>query len=285
MQLLSKLRSFICFNQKQAIKYEYVISERHKNLRIAFENKVDDKELEELFDSLIIDSYLEIVKIYNSNKPLIEDLFKELIKDDEPPRITVKTIQDNQEVLNIYRSSNPANFNLTKIKDNTGFKELLENNLYSYINNDISQSFIDGEYYNPRLDYNLKEELKNKEIEWKDCWKLEDEDKELGIETPEYYTSTLILPMSIRSDNDDKNEDSTFFNKFFKKINGQEDSRTVWGFLCFDHEKKDYFKNDEFINIGYIIADILSLYLMYYYNHVSGSITFQKIDDHLGNDK
>ena len=39
--------------------------------------------------------------------------------------------------------------------------------------------------------------------------------------------------------------------------------------------------NLPFKEIGYIIADILSLYLMYFYNHISGSTTVEKIEKKL----
>ena len=52
------------------------------------------------------------------------------------------------------------------------------------------------------------------------------------------------------------------------------------GFLCFDHKDVKYFNLDEevLIKIGYIIADILTLYLMYFCNHITGSKTINEIN-------
>jgi len=275
-QLIKAIQNFICHNQKQTIKYEYLISERHKKVKECYLNNNNHTELKEVYSKLIIESYNDLFKVYDSNKNYIENIFKALGKKDFP-RITIKTLH-GENVLDIYRSSHPSNFNSTNINENTGFFNILKNNELFYLNNDLPQSFKNNVYVNPRLKEEYRNKFSNDVIDWKDCWNPLKEN-----EIIEYYSSTLILPMSIRSIEDDEN-DLNFYNHFFQEIEQHKDSRTIWGFLCFDHDTINYFDNlkkDDFVSVGYIISDMLSLYLMYFYNHISGSQTIKKVEEKL----
>lgn len=274
---LTEIRNFICFNQKNTIKYEYIISEKHKEIKKYFTGtkNIDSNKLERLYDSLIISSYENLLNIFEENKLLITNIFNSIGKE-SPPRINIKTIQGN-EVLNIYNSSNFTNFHTSLIKKNTGFSEILHNNKYFYLENNIPDKYINFKYKNVRIEGD-RILLKRNKISWKECWVNLDNNS-----TIEYYSSTLILPMSIRSELNDK-KDILFYNHFFKDVEQHKDSRTIWGFLCFDDTEINYFKDEnktDFITIGYIIADMLSLYLMYFYNHISGSSTILDIEKKL----
>lgn len=274
---VTALKEFICFNQKNTIKYEYIISEKHKKIKRYFTGtkNVDLNKLESLYDSLIITSYESLLDVFEGNKTLITNIFSSIGKE-KPPRINIKTIQGN-EVLNIYNSSSFTNFHTSLIKKNTGFSEILHRNKDFYLENNIPDKYINHKYKNARLEGDIALFKKNK-ISWKECWVNLDNNN-----TIEHYSSTLILPMSIRSEPNDEN-DILFYNHFFKDVEQHKDSRTIWGFLCFDDTEINYFKdkdNTDFIAIGYIIADTLSLYLMYFYNHISGSSTVLDIEKEL----
>lgn len=277
-RLIKSLREFVCFNQKNTIKNEYLISERHKELKNFFQDaKHSPKELNEKYDNFVVKSYLELLKVFEPNKALISAIFSALGKD-VSPRITIKTIIGD-DVLNIYRSTKRADFCLSAIKENTGFSEILHENHISYLENNLPEKFAHGQYRNPRLNEAQLKAFQNGEIEWKDCWKhSKSEEGSSGV--VEYYSSTLILPMSIRSSDSDK-EDENFYNHFFNDVEHGKDFRTVWGFLCFDSPEIGYFDRDEFVDVGYIIADVLSLYLMFFYTHISGSSTVKKIQTEL----
>lgn len=270
--LITALREFICFHQKQTIKYEYLIAERHKNLKYLYHQKHAQDELKKLYNEFIIHSYGDLLKVLESNQKYIYNIFRALDKQSFP-RITIKTIHGD-DVLNIYRSTKATNFSITKIEKNTGFYEILYNNRLSYLENNLPDQFKALKYKNPRLNEEKRQVFNNGSISWKECW-MDDNDKDV-----EYYSSTLIIPMSIRSDESDKN-DQLFYNHFFSEVEQSRDSRTIWGFLCFDDIDTNYFqnsKNDNFEEVGYIIADILSFYLMYFYNHISGSTTVKEIE-------
>jgi hypothetical protein len=276
-QLIQSIQDFICHNQKQTIKYEYLISERHKIVKDCYNDSSCDKdELNKLYNMLIIDSYNDLFKVFESNKTYIHNIFHALGKN-QPPRITIKTLHGDS-VLDIYRSTYPTDFNSTNIKDNTGFSNILNKNKLYFLDNDLPKSFIENKYSNPRLVKEKLSEYLNESITWKECWKSLNHNEE-----QEYYSSTLILPMSIRGTNDDE-KDINFYNHFFKEIQQHKDSRTIWGFLCFDSIDINYFNNtqeDDFASIGYIMSDILSLYLMYFYNHISGSKTIKLVEEKL----
>jgi hypothetical protein len=277
--LLKSIREFICFNQKNTIKNEYLVSERHKDLKNYFNDPAHSTdELRKRYGEFVIHSYLELLNVFDPNKELINNIFCALGKN-APPRITIKTI-NAENVLNIYRSTRRADFCSSAINENTGFSEILHENKICYLENNLPDKFALGQYRNPRLTEEARQPFTKKEIEWKDCWTYSKKEKEHSGDV-EWYSSTLILPMSIRSSESDKT-DVNFHNHFFNEVGHGKDFRTIWGFLCFDSPDVDYFDRDEFVDVGYILADVLSLYLMFFYTHISGSGTIKKIETEIG---
>lgn len=276
-KLLTSIKKFTCHNQKQTIKYEYIISEEHKDLKDFFTNRernelFSKENLQKKYDSFIISSYSRLFNVFESNKKYIYDIFFSLSKN-KAPRFTIKTL-NGQNVLDIYCSTKRTEFKQTLINDNTGFSNILNNNQEVYLENNLPILFKKGEYNNPRLDNGKLKDYRDGLIGWKDCW---------NTSNSEYYSSTLIVPMSISSEKEDLS-DSKFYKHFFENVQQNRDSRTIWGFLCFDSEDLNYFtneNNDNFEEIGYIIADILSLYLMYFHTHISSSKTVKDIENFL----
>lgn len=280
-KLLKALRSFDCLNQKNIIKYNYIISENHKNLKESYNDFLTKKEtniskLDKLLNNFILDSFSELLDILNINKSEIHKIYKALGKD-TLPRITVKVIAGDN-VTTIFSSSSKNIFQFSKINKNTGFDEIVNKSKPFFIENDIPDRVKKRTYLNPRLNQNKIEKFKNDKIKWKDCWEnLSNDNTKI-----DYYSSTMIIPMSIKGNDEDK-ENEGFFNHYFKKIDQYKDSRSIWGFLCFDHVNTDYFLNKQnnelYTDIGYIIADSLSLYLIFFYNYVSGSKTIEEIKE------
>ena len=269
MKNIQSIREFICFNQKELIQYEYVVSQKHKSLRQYLENeKINTNKLDEIIQDLINTSYLDLLKILDTNIQLINQLFTS-IGISKSPRITIKTLEDGS-VLDFFRSHANATLSTSEIDNNTGFSEIMNSSkVMSFLRNNLEEDFINGKYKNQRLNEKLRKKLIAKEVTWEECWTPIDDEMN-GILC---YRSTLIIPMAIRVNETDN---KIFIDKFSKIISHAENTRTVWGFLCFDYDEKNIFlnKEDELKNIGYIIADILSLYLMFFYDHVSGSETF-----------
>lgn len=277
---LKALRRFACLNQKQTIKYNYLISENHKDLKEYFlnwknENNSNLEDLTKRYTSFVLSSFSTLLDILESNKEPIFDVFRSL-NNETLPRITIKVIQDDS-VLNIFSSTKDmAEFVVSKIIENTGFDEILNKNKLIFLENNLPEKFKNNQYKNPRLKKIAYKDFISNKIKWKDCWVGSDE-KDI-----EYYSSTLIVPMSIRNDDNDS-EHEEYFNHFFKNIKQYKDSRTIWGFLCFDSINTDYFESkknpDLYSDLAYIIADQLSLYLIFFYNYTSGSKTILEIRD------
>ena len=93
--------------------------------------------------------------------------------------------------------------------------------------------------------------------------------------------------MSISNNNVDKN--SLFYKQFFEKqseaitrTKSIEKIKTIFGFFCIDDKKKNFFSKigiKESENLGFIITDILSLYLVFFYNYTSGSEMIREFID------
>lgn len=270
MYCLNKIREFICLNQSELIQYEYLLSESHKELRKHLENHNEVNEVNELLQNLIDTAYGNLLNILNENIEKIYSMLKSIGLDKEP-NITIKTLE-NGAVLDFFRSHANANLSTTQIESNTGFSEIMnDSKCMHFIRHDLEADFIHGEYNNPRLDVGLRDKFKSGQISWEECWtNIEGSEKKSS-----HYRSTLIIPMSIRLN---ENDDEKFIKKFSQNVSHSEKVRTVWGFLCFDSTEKNIFidMEDELKDIGYIVADILSLYLMFFYNHITGSETFNK---------
>lgn len=272
MTLLKSIRNFKCFNQKELIKYEFLVSERHKKLRKYLDNEeIDTLTLEKLVDDLINISYDYLLDIFKQNVTHIKNIFDSAGIDQEP-RITIKVMEEYKTVLDIFRSEGTASFTTSSVNDNTGFKSIMDfSTKLNFMSNDLEEDFKNGIYKNPRLNDELRTDLIEGNINWEDCWHpLQD-----GDDKKYAYRSTVIIPMSLKAEDSDPKE---FIKHFFEDVEYSGGKRTVWGFLCFDYEEKNIFldKEETVENIGYIIADELSLYLIFFYNHIFGSHTFNK---------
>lgn len=168
------------------------------------------------------------------------------------------------------------------ISENTGFQYVFNNGRY-YLCPDIPSKAKGGYYINPRLQNHLarnynpprKAFIKKEAIDtaWCDCWVR-------GSSTPaewerSCYKSTLIVPMTLINNDLDDEFKKDFFNSSFH------DNRTIIGYLCFDHPIIDYFNENIDVKLGYIFADILSLYFYSAYIHTTISQTFQKAKEFL----
>ncbi len=76
------------------------------------------------------------------------------------------------------------------------------------------------------------------------------------------------------------NEFSHEFKKRFSSVFSKEYVQTFIGFLCFDHIKTEYFtKKDR--SIGFIFADLLSLYFLIRIIKTSLSTKYKEISSYL----
>ena len=106
--------------------------------------------------------------------------------------------------------------------------------------------------------------------QWRSLW--------IGAEEEENfksaYRSTLIVPITLIN-----STLSLDFCNFVKEhTNSKENSRhidrTILGFLCFDHVDPNYFNEDSDVDVGYMFADWLSLFLFVRYMYTTMSKSF-----------
>ncbi|MCD4754916.1 MAG: hypothetical protein K8R75_03825 [Deltaproteobacteria bacterium] len=70
-------------------------------------------------------------------------------------------------------------------------------------------------------------------------------------------------------------------DEFKKLINLENVERTIFGFLCFDHVETDYFDEETDVLLGYVFADLISLYIFSRLVYVEISKTFGNVEKHL----
>ena len=62
----------------------------------------------------------------------------------------------------------------------------------------------------------------------------------------------------------------------------KEVDRTIFGFLCFDHVDENYFDQENDVSVGYVFADLLSMYVFTRLIYMEISKTYSKIEKRLG---
>jgi hypothetical protein len=261
---MKTLREFICYHQKQIMRFEYTISELHRNLKDLLKEKEHNIDtLGSAYDELSFNSFLLTQEIFQESNDFI---LNTLGRKDMNLRFTIKLV-DNQSVVDIYRNHEVNSlFHESNYLNNTAFSTIIKDNAKFYLNNDLEESFRNKEYKNPRL---------QKDLVWEESWKSYSGEKISN----DYYSSTLVIPMSITNSGIDK--DSLFYKKYFDAKNQKKltnSTRAIWGFVCFDSKKKDYFSEED-VELAYIITDILSLYVVFYYNYVMSSSTTQTFEE------
>lgn len=282
---LELLHSFICFNQGKYIEFEYLLGEKHKELRI--ELRKDDQperrieQIKEKFETLTNYIEKEIRDFSSTNFGHILQFFDLTYRSKFSPRVCIKSVR-NGRIIDIVRADKSDFTEEYTIAANTGFSYVVENGLY-YLENNIPQAAKDGKYVNPRLDpiqvANYKptafDILDADRIDEKWCryWRSSSNQDELELQRT-CYKSTLIVPMTLLN----KTLDPEFMKKF--KINDNQ-GRTIFGYLCLDHSAINYFK-DEDVQMCYIFADILSLYFVTIFVHTNHSITFNDANNLIG---
>lgn len=277
---LSLLNKFICFNQGKYIQFEYLVGLNHKEMKKEITKDQPDKNrVEESLKALEKFALNEKKEISKRNFDFIIEYFNLGRRSKFSPRICIKGVTPEREISDFIRDHRITGMKKTPIESNTGFKHVSDNGTY-YLCQNIPVSATVGTYINPRLmdgfvrSFSPKFLFKFKrdkiDLDWCRCWDVEPDSKNHLHWEYSCYKSTLIIPMTLIN-----NELSdTFKTSFFK--NNPLDNRTIWGFLCIDHPTINYFDEEKDIKMGYIFADILSLYFISTYIHTEASESYLK---------
>lgn len=265
----------VCLNQGNYLQFSFLTAEKHRDLKDFFRadstNYGKLAELKQKLSDYVNKGFYE--NAYENFK-LLHAYF--LSRSNVAPRICIKgnfRTGNQDEIVTVFRDSmSTYSFN-SEIKQNTGFDQIYKNGVY-FIENDIPNAVVNNGYKNPRIDYEKTKkyliEGGEKAFKWRDCWTSSDD-----IPDSAHYKSTLIIPMTLWNNK---------LSKEFKNlINMENVERTIFGFLCFDHVDVNYFNEDDDVLIGYIFADIISMYIFTRIVYMESSKTFDDVEKHLDN--
>jgi hypothetical protein len=112
-----------------------------------------------------------------------------------------------------------------------------------------------------------------KDDAWVRCWKpIQNGDNPIYPEHRDCYKATLIIPMTLWGQ---KARLSPRFLEMLQLKKDDKPGRFIFGFLCFDHTDRGFFNDDTDVMMGYIAADLLSLYIIIRLNYTVNSKTFR----------
>lgn len=274
-------KQIICENQGALAQFSFLASKKHKSLKeeVKKKNIRNFIKAERLRNELDLFLNTGIENACKTNFNLILEYFSS--RDTKfKPRVCLKghhEFEVEEDGLVVKKKCIGSLFRDRRINydsiyypidSNTGFREVFHSGL-SYICNDIPSKSISYEYENPRLDtekikvFDSSLERMNRirtesteDIEWIDCWVRKiDGGKIIKPKPDECYKSTLVIPLTLYNNKLDPD-----FKHHFRIDAIPE--RSIYGYLCFDHHYANYFKDDIDVSVGYVFADILSLYLI-----------------------
>ena len=280
--VISSLSEFICKNQGKIPQFNYNAAEKHKNIKKVMGDDPNNIELIKKYCAEL-SSFIEneLDEIFDINKNLILNYFKTRSK--FLPRISIKA-EENGKIVDLYRDDWEYFSDDQTIADNSGSEHVFGKGKF-FLCNDIIDAIHKEKYNNSRINcWQLRSHLKNHKrvkdhSEWTSFWKhnvKSDSDENIRPSPESCYQSTLIIPMTLY-----RNELSEDFRTHFeipKQNSGEEKSRAIWGLLCLDHRESSYFDELD-VSVGYIWADILSLYLINALMYTDHSCTFNNATD------
>jgi hypothetical protein len=190
--------------------------------------------------------YKKTTSISDKDKDILINILTTLYIDGEKELLSVLD-KNTQKILDIFGKQDL--FYTVKVLD------LDENE------NDVTFDFFDSSIkkinkFNPSL------VNQNKEI-----YKIINYGKRDFIDSD---NKTIIIPMTLRANEDLTSE---FKDGFFTEDNVSK----IWGLVYFNTKSSLFEKED--LDICHIISDILSLYFMFFHDHIDGSASFKKAFD------
>ena len=276
--LINLLQETVCFNQGKLAEYGYSASEKHKKLKEHLNGSNSNApEAQRLLKDL--DQYLniEMKNAADGNFKLLKRYFGS--RSDVQPRACIK-ISHNDAIIPLFRDKQYIKNIEYPLGANTGFSEIALRTGVCFIQNNIPSAIKNMEYENARINKDaaltdnsqtwLQRKMGHQDNEWIKCWeRIEGANGERNTPPPETcYKSTLIGPMTLLN-----NQLTPEFKQKFN-IESEVSLRSIYGFLCFDHQHTDYFKKDQDSAIGYIFADLFCLYLINQLVYTTNSDTY-----------
>lgn len=272
LSLVALLRDVVCKNQGMLSEYWYQSAELHKELRIAFTPpRKNRSEIKELASNLVKELNANLFKATKANFNLLHEVFEG--RDKIQPRICIKgyfKTEKEGQIITVFRDRVASDHHKTPEGSNTGFDYVVENGTY-YLCNDLPKAAFQGRYINPRL--NVKK-IENKTNRWAGLGRQNWDLYWLDQTKDSHYKSTLIIPMTFWNNH--------FESNFIRALDVFPNSkRTIFGFLCLDHVRSNFFNEELDVSVGYMYADFISMYLFARAVFIEISKTFEKVEKYL----
>jgi hypothetical protein len=272
--LLALMQKATSFNQSHLVQYQYLSAEKHKRLKEEMNGRGRSVEtIKSLANELLNFSNKTFHEATLKNFEFLNAYFA--MKGAISPRICLKgnfRVGEADTIVSIFRDR-PVNYvSDTEIEKNTGFHSIKDSGMY-FLENDIPRSVLEGRYVNPRIDSVEiqkrfkkadKQSVAKLEADWNSFWR--------GSEVSDvssFYKSTMIVPLTLFN-----NELSAEFKKGFDATDVE---RSIFGFLCFDHQDIGYFDRSSDVFAGKIFADILCTYAFTRLVFTDFSKTFRRV--------
>lgn len=274
---LQAIKKAVCFNQGEYLQYTFLTAEKHRTLKDTFRERPDDfPTLTRLFQELTDYVNRHFYEDVHENFKLLHAYFHK--RGNKMPRICLKgnfKTPNKEKIVSVFRDRIVSYDSDTEIEKNYGFQYIYKTGTY-YIENNIPKAVMEDRYTNPRLDNSLVKELMRKSDNtpaklWRDCWIGDKSD------ASSCYKSTLIIPMTLWNNRVDE--------EFKELFNMENVDRTIFGFLCFDHVDENYFDQEHDVSVGYVFADLLSMYVFTRLTYMEISKTYSAIEKQLSEQK
>ncbi|HNG81151.1 MAG TPA: hypothetical protein PLW24_16880 [Burkholderiaceae bacterium] len=266
--LLSLFRTAVCDHQGRIAQHFLLGNEYHKRLRLLIDSGDKPRVLEQVkkLNQLHVDALRDAWAVSVKH---LRDYFLLTHKSPRPPRLCIKAskrvhqpdgVEENCIVV-VFREDGSRSPEHYSISGNSGFNYVETKGKY-FLENNIPEAVKLRGYRNHRLNHKFAADYKEssklspkyyfekEDREWIKCW---DSDVAAPSDSQACYKSTLIVPMTLMY--------NSLSEEFVETGVGQAATigRSIYGFLCFDHTDKFYFQDVD-VNVGYIFADLLSLY-------------------------
>lgn len=301
VRLMKLVKNTICVNQGAFIQYEGLTASLHmdmkqylhehfKELLILIEAKATKQDFLSALTNISNESFKGLANRCRKLESFLNERFQESISEnftllhkllqlkdrnsEIPPRICLKSVEEingQLNVIDLFRDSGSMHRKSSPLALNTGFLKVYETG-QNFFENDIPSRVIDNEapYFNTRItpktvgSFDFSENLKFPDFNWISCW---GKSVETEIENRSCYKSTIIIPVTLFNHNLDRS--------FVHACGFDGIDRAIFAFLCIDHTDVDYFDQNYDVDAGYTIADLMSLYFMTRYEHISLSNSYK----------
>ena len=286
---LRMFHKFICFAQGWLAQFSFIAAEMHKKIKdLMKDDNPDPQQLKNLCDGLEEELTAFQQTIFTETCKFIKNHFHH--RSTVVPKVCIKVVsdddQDKRVVYAAFREKWEYNAEYP-INANKGFKEVYRTGK-SYICNDIPGEVNNSSYYNPRIHPQKVADIYFKYLDpknatanwnnWKNCWISNSKDDGVTKEQPSdesCYMSTLIIPLTLLNNKNLKESFREHFEIPKTLSNDEEPGRAIYGFLCIDHMEANFFNSEVDTKIGYIFADILSIFLIHNLIYTKYSKTFK----------